>query len=420
MIQTTELLPGVFLRSCTDHRFKQGCLSLQLVRPMAQQEAAMNALLPAVLLRGCKSSPDLRAITLRLDDLYGAGVASLARRVGDYHAIGICCNFIDEKYALPGDKLLEPMLHFMGELLLEPVTENGIFCRDFVEGEKRNLLAAIEAQRNDKRFYVNQQLLLHMCQNDSFSIPRLGTAQQVAAITPEGLWQHYRSILKTSQMEIFYIGAAAHTQIAHALTELLQSIPRSYAPLPHQSGFTPCPAGAYTEQMDVSQGRLAMGFVTPITLRDPEFAAMQVCNTVFGSGMTGKLFAVIREKMSLCYDIGSTYHGSKGIVTLCAGIDFDKEEAVAREVLRQLQLCRDGQITDGELNNAKQAIISQLKSTHDSPGAIENYYGTVALSGMPLSPAQYIAAVEQVTREQVAAAAQTLELHTRFFLKGVQ
>ena len=144
------------------------------------------------------------------------------------------------------------------------------------------------------------------------------------------------------------------------------------------------------------------------------------CHTVFGSGMTGKLFAVIREKMSLCYDIGSTYHGSKGIVTVGAGIDFDKEEQVVQEVLHQLQLCRDGHISDAELTSAKQAIISQLKATHDSPGAIENYYGTVALSGLGLSPAQYIAAVEQVSREQVAAAAQTLELHTRYFLKGVQ
>lgn len=420
MIQTTEILPGVFLHSCTDHRFKQGCMSIQLVRPMRQEEAALNALLPAVLLRGCKNSPDLRSITLRLDDLYGAAVGTLARRVGDYHTTGLCCNFIEEKFALPGDKLLQPMLDFLGELLLEPVQENGIFCRDFVEGEKRNLLAAIEAQRNDKRFYVSQQLLLHMCKNDSFSIPRLGTAEQVAAITPEALWKHYESILKTSQIEIFYVGAAEHHQMAQVFTRLLENISRNYTPLPPQTGFTPCPAGAYSEAMDITQGRLAMGFVTPITLRDPEFAAMQVCNTLFGGGMTGKLFSVIREKMSLCYDIGSTYHGSKGIVTAIAGIDFDKEEAVVREVLHQLQLCRDGEITDLELTSAKQAIISQLRSTHDSPGAIENYYGTTALSGLPLSPAQYIEAVEQVTREQVAAAAQTLELHTRFFLKGVQ
>ena len=69
MIKTLVLQPGITLRCFEDHRFKQGCLSLQLIRPMCKEEAALNALIPAVLLRGTESAPDLRAITARLDDL---------------------------------------------------------------------------------------------------------------------------------------------------------------------------------------------------------------------------------------------------------------------------------------------------------------------------------------------------------------
>ena len=136
--------------------------------------------------------------------------------------------------------------------------------------------------------------------------------------------------------------------------------------------------------------------------------------------MTGKLFSVIREKMSLCYDIGSGYHGSKGILTVSAGIDSHQENVVRREVLHQLELCCQGQITPQELESAKQSIISQLRGTHDSPGAIESYYGTAALSGLTMTPQQYLQAVEQVDIDQVAQAARTLKLHTVYFLKGVQ
>ena len=420
MIHTTELIPGVSLHSFTDTRFKQGCLSLQLVRPMCREEAAMNALIPAILLRGCENSPDLRAVTLRLDDLYGAAVGTVVRRVGDYQTTGLCCNFMEEKYALPGDKLLAPMIEFLGELMFHPVQENGIFCQDFVEGEKRNLLSAIEAQRNDKRLYASQKLLEHMCKNDSFSIPRLGTAKSVAQVTAQAAWEHYTQIIKTSPIELFYVGAASHGQIVELLTPMFQQLDRAYIPAPAQTGFHSCPEGRYSEALDVSQGKLALGFTTPITLRDPRLVAMQVCNTIFGSGMTGKLFSVIREEMSLCYDIGSSYHGSKGILTVSAGIDFDKEETVLEEVLHQLRLCQEGQITDAELTSAKQAILSQLKATHDSPASIEGYYGTSYLSGMQLTPQQYMDAVEQVTCQQVAEAAKTVQLNTVFFLKGVQ
>ena len=75
MNQTLSLGPGIRLRCIPDSRFKQGCLSVQLVRPMAKEEAAMNALLPAVLLRGSRLHPDIRSITGRLDDLYGASAA---------------------------------------------------------------------------------------------------------------------------------------------------------------------------------------------------------------------------------------------------------------------------------------------------------------------------------------------------------
>ena len=64
MIETKTLLPGVTLRACRDDRFKQGCLSFQLVRPMAKEESAKNVLIPSVLLRGTKRCPDLRAIKI--------------------------------------------------------------------------------------------------------------------------------------------------------------------------------------------------------------------------------------------------------------------------------------------------------------------------------------------------------------------
>ena len=79
MIQTFTLQPGVTLRCFPDARFKQGLLSLQFLRPMCKEEAALNALIPAVLLRGTQSAPDLRTITLKLDDLYGAAVGAGAR-----------------------------------------------------------------------------------------------------------------------------------------------------------------------------------------------------------------------------------------------------------------------------------------------------------------------------------------------------
>ena len=141
MIQTFKLSPGITLRCCRDTRFKQGCLSFQIIRPMRQEENAMNALLPSVLLRGTKNHGDLRAITHRLDELYGASVSAVVRRVGDYQTTGLYCGFMDDRFALPGDQVLAPMLAFLEELLLDSTVEEGGFLPAFVDSEKKNLIA---------------------------------------------------------------------------------------------------------------------------------------------------------------------------------------------------------------------------------------------------------------------------------------
>ena len=419
MIRTIELLPGIVLRCFSDDRFKQEGISLQWIRPMCREEAALNALLPAVLLRGCQSAPDLRAITLRLDDLYGAAVGAQLRRVGDYQVTGLSCSVMKEKYALSGDGVFAPMLAFLQELMFCPLTENGVFCQEIVDSEKRNLLSAIAAQKNDKRAYASAQMLKIMCKGDSFGIPRLGEKADVEAITPESLWAHYQKLLRESPVQIFYVGAADPEMLADLLRPAFEKLDRHPARLPAQTPFCDMGGGEKTEEMDVAQGKLSMGFVTPVTLRDPGFVATQIFNTIFGGGMISKLFMKIREEMSLCYDISSSYHGSKGILTVAAGIDFDKMDTVRQQVLEQLEQCCRGEISNQELCAAKEALLSSLRTTHDSPGAIENYYATAALSGLGMTPDEYMKKVEQVDLEQVAAAARTVKLHTVFSLKGV-
>lgn len=419
MIQNFELFPGITLRFFADRRFKQGCLSFQLVRPMAAQEAAMNALLPAVLLRGTKNYPDLRAITLHLDDLYGASVSALVRRIGDYQTTGLYCSFMEDRYAMDGDEILSPMVDFLRQLLLEPVLENGGFSREFVESEKKNLISTIESELNDKRAYASAQLLKTMCHSDAFGIPRLGDKKSVEAIDAQILYRHYQQILRESRMELFYVGSAQPEQIIALLKNMLAGIDRCYVNLPGQTPFHDAGGNHARESMDITQSKLCMGFVTPITNRTREFAAMQLLNTIFGAGMTSKLFMNVREKMSLCYSIGSGYYGSKGIITVSAGIDADQEETVRTEILRQLQLCRDGEISQEELTAAREAVLSGLRTVHDSPGSIEGYHSTAAMSGLCLELDAYRQAVKAVQIADVVAAAKTVQLHSSFFLQGV-
>ncbi|MCD7755307.1 MAG: hypothetical protein LUJ09_03085, partial [Firmicutes bacterium] len=227
MIEIIALAPGVTLHCCRDTRFRQGALSLQCVRPMCAEETAANALLPAVLLRGSRHYPDLRAITWQLDTLYGASISPLVRRIGDYQTTGFYCEFMEDRFAMDGDEIFRPMTEFLRELLLCPQMEDGGFRQEDTQSEKRNLISAIEAQRSDKRAYAAGELLKLLCQADSFGIPRLGEAEAVESLTHRSLYAHYETILRESPVTLFYVGSAEPARAAEMLGGLFAGIPRS-------------------------------------------------------------------------------------------------------------------------------------------------------------------------------------------------
>ena len=419
MIQTINLTPGVVLRHYPDHRFKTAILSVQLLRPMCREEAALNALLSSVLLRGCKNYPDMRAITARQDELYGVSVPPLLRRVGNIQTVGLFCGFLEDRFALPGEQIMAPAFELLRQLLLEPKTVEGCFDPEFVESEKRNLIADIESELNDKRSYAATQMLRHLCDGDSFAVPIRGTVEDVRAITPRSLYEHYQKILRTSPAEIFYVGSASAEETARCLMPLANALAAEPMALPEQSTLKlTAPEREFSETMDINQGKLSMGFVTPVDYWHPDYIAMQVFNAVYGAGMTSKLFMNVREKLSLCYYAGSGYYGSKGIVTVSSGIEAANYEIAKAEILRQLELTAQGQITEAELSAAKKGIISGLRSVPDAPGALENFYGTAFIAGMRYDLPGYIEAVSAVTADDVARCAASVKLHTVFFLKG--
>lgn len=415
------ILPGVYLTYVHSEKFKTGCMSISLLRPLCREEASANALIPTVLLRGCESYPDISSISAFLDHHYGASVGTLVRKKGEVQAVGFYADFLEDAMTLDHEKVLEPMLQFVGDLLLRPVLENGRFVESYVEGEKQNLINAIESRINDKKSYAASQLLKVMCAEEAYGVPRLGEKEDVQALDAESLYAHYRRLLTQSQIEIFYLGRREESQVRSLMEQMLRDLPRGELEAVG-TVFVPRAKSIHTcrEAMDVTQGKLALGLRTGCTVLDSEYPAMLLMNAVFGSGVTSKLFLNVREKLSLCYYASSTLEKFKGVMVISSGIEFDKYEMARDEILRQLDACRDGDITEDELESARRAILSSLKTGMDSPGRLDDYALGQAIVGREGTMADLAEQVRVVTLEQVVEAAKRVSLDTEYFLEGVQ
>lgn len=417
-----ELASGVDLIYVRTEKFKTGTLSVSLAVPLRRETATANALLLDVLYRGSEKYPDIEAISAAEDKLYGLAVYPSVRQRGEAQCMSLVSNFIDDSYALDGTSVLEGAADFMGEILLHPAKSGGVFREDYVKSEGINLADLIRSQVNDKRAWAVHRLVEVMCEGEPYALDRYGDAEEAEGMEPAALWDRYQALLKEAGVIFCYVGAAPLERVEKALMVSFAPLltPRRRAVLDHT--VIASPKGSVREQrepMDVAQGKLALGLrCGGIDLRSSEYPALLVCNAVYGGTPTSKLFMNVREKLSLCYFANSMVNKYKGIMVICSGVEIANFEVAKAEILAQLEKMREGAFTEEELHAGKQALSSGYRALLDSQGQIEDYWFSQAVAGADETSEELRERVEGVTRAQVTACAQKLELDTVYYLTG--
>ena len=421
-VKRSEILPGVYLNYLHSDKFKTACLSLSLLTQLRRETAAQNALIPYVLRRGTTEYGDMEALSARMNELYGAVVEPVVRRVGEIQCLGFYASYPEEELLPGGASVMQSTCELLGQLLLSPATRGGLLLPQYVDSEREKLVERIRSRVNDKIGYAFARCLEEMCCYEDFAVGRLGGEAEAEAIHYTKLTKQYRKLLQSSPVEIFYCGRAGEKQLTAALRDALYTLPR--AELDDEIG-TDVRMNALEaeprfveEHMDVTQGKLVMGFRLGECMEEPDIAALTVFNSVFGGGTKSKLFENVREKLQLCYYAGSLVDSHKGLLLVNAGVDFDQFERARDEILAQLEAMRRGEISDGELDAARACVSSDLRALMDSQGELEGFTLSQTLDGLDYGPMELAELCELVTREEVVAVARSVECDLIYFLSG--
>lgn len=417
-----KLGAGVNLTCVTTPRFKRAVLRVMLLLPLGGPDAALRACLPQVLRRGTAKLPGLRAIGEALDELYGARIESAVRKEGETLCIGFLSDCIDEAYAPGAAGLTARVIRLLAGLLYDPYLQDGVFCPDYTAGERENLIDRIAAQKNDPRSWAPKRLTELMCKDEAYGQPALGTTEQARKITEKKLYAAYQRALGEAQVELFYCGTMAPDAVEARFADTPLVRQRAGAPYQPQTQIVAQPAGApreVIEEEQVTQGKLSLGFRTGghcLTGGDP--AACWMFQTLYGGSTSSKLFLNVRERKSLCYYASAQFIASKGLMMVNSGIENKDFETARDEIVRQLDACRAGDITDAEIESARKTLNTNWRAMLDDPLTLERYWLGQAAAGTLVAPEERIAQVQDVTRERIVAAAQATALDTVYFMKG--
>ena len=422
-VTRTELAPLVFLTCVNTGKFKTGCLSLYMLDQLTRENAARNALIPYVLRRGSALHPDMESVSAALDELYGAHIEPSVIKRGEIQLSGFTSTFIDDAFVPGGGGVLRDTAALLCELLLEPNTRGGLLLPQYVESERDKLLDRIRGVINDKRSYSMHRLRELMCFGEDYAVEPEGTEAEAEVIGYQRLTRQHRELLTNAPIEIVYCGSADPELVAGIFSSLLETLPRSgSAPdmgTDIRLNTVEAEPRRYTDELDVTQGKLAIGFRLGEYFEEEHIPAIRVMNAVYGGTATSKLFMNVREKLSLCYFASSGIDIFKGLMFVSSGIEFDKREEAEREIFAQLDAVRRGDTSPEELRAAKKIVSSDLRAVADSPSQLVSFWLNQGLRGLDASPEDEAALAEAVTAEEVAEAAKSVECDAIYFLKGM-
>lgn len=416
--KSIEITNGVKLNYIKTDKFKTNYISFNFISALDGERAHLNTLIPAVLMRGTEKYKTQADINKRLQFLYSGEISARNDKLGEYQIFGLKANMLDNRYTR-GTDVTEGMVDIICDIIFNPYLENGIFSEPYVEGEKINLVDAIDAEINNKTRYSMLRLNEEMFRGEVFGISRYGTKEQVNAVTAKELYEAYKGMLSKCRAEIYFVGNCDFEKVAEKIRLHFAGIERSTEDA--KAADVVLSAKEVKQVVDtekVNQGKLCLGFRMGGRPDIDKYYLMQLFSEIYGGSPTAKLFMNVREKLSLCYYCRSIVYYRSASMIVASGIEDKNKQVAENEIVAQLESIKCGEITEEELESAKKSLKNGYMQVYDSAEGMEAWNLLRGFGESVADPAEECKKVDKATVADIASLASKITLDTVYFLRG--
>jgi predicted Zn-dependent peptidase len=297
--------------------------------------------------------------------------------------------------------------------LLSDIFLHSTFPQEDIEKEKGIIKEEIKLVEDTPDDYIHDLFNQSIWGNKGLGQPVLGRRETVKSFTREDLISHIRKYYGTKDVVISCAGNFEYESIISILNKSLGSLRRGSepekGPMPHFQNKVE------VFHKELSEAHLCLG-VEGIPQTSEDRYSLFVLNTIFGAGVSSRLFQEIREKRGLAYSIYSfvsSYYDS-GIWGVYAGVSRKRVGEVAGLILREMYDLKST-LTEVELqrskNQLKGNIILGLESTSSRMNNIarqEIYHGRY------YSPKEIMKEVDSITLGHIQTLAEKLIKQQKF------
>ncbi len=331
-----------------------------------------------------------RAIAEEIENVGGSLNAYTGREITAYHA-----SVLKEDVAL-------------GIELIADILRNSVFDPDELQRERGVILQEIGQALDTPDDVVFDRFQETALPGQPLGRPVLGTAQSVETIGRDDLFAFLARHYTASNMVLSAAGKVRHDEIVELAERFFGSVPRTpaNADLPPPLRYV---GGDGRELRVLEQAHLVLG-CEGIGYRDPDYYAMAIYSTLFGGGMSSRLFQRIREDRGLVYGIHcfNAAYADGGLFGIYAGTGEDDLAELVPAVCEEFNAVAQS-VSEAELVRARNQIKAGTLMALESSGArCEQTARHLLIHGRPLPYSEIVARIEAVDQAAVQRVARRL------------
>ncbi len=414
----TQIQEGVSLYTCKTDTFKSALMNVSFAVPLARETASCYSLLTNLLSLSTADYPHMQTFSVIKDELYALGLDAFVQRRGEILLITLEISTIADSFAFDNEKVLLKATELLGSAIFRPNIVNGEFPEDNVESEKNSLMEEIASVIENKPSFALKRAREILCNDEPFAVDAGGEIEKVEELKSADLVKAHRYILENAPVFITYSGEADNEYVVECIKNAMPFTPRKKQlpdPVFHQKRKD---ITRITETMDMEQSILILGFACKMPEGPRERAILSVYDEIFGGSSSSKLFVNVREKEGLCYYCSSYPSGRKNVIFVSCGLEPGNEDVAINAIYREIEAMKQGDFTESELTNAKNAIIRSIQSLGASLSGLNGYMLGQALLPDNVSLDKNAEFIYSVTKQDVIDFASSVMPELEYILTG--
>lgn len=378
-------------------------------------EITIRNVLFDTLIQSSKKYPTSRLKKIRLEELYNASIYTVTSKNGNAILTSVCLDFLNPEYS--EDSIIEDSIKLLFEFIFNPLVTNNEFENNTVEYIKNRQYSDIKSiiENPTRNSIINA--LKSLGSNTPTSYDVSGNIEDVSKINPSNLYEYYKKVLDKDYIDIYAIGNMDMEKVSNIIKKYNKFNTIKNHEITYFTKEEKRKEITNYEETTYNQTNLVCFLnLNNLTEYEKNYVA-NIYNIILGGGsLQTKLSKKLRINNSLCYNVSSSYLKYDNLIMIYTGITTGEEDKAIKLIKEAIKEMKKN-ITDEELTEAKELILTSLKMIPDSPGRIidDEFFNELGLIDKLDTRIEQF---KEITKEEIYNLSNKISLCNIYCLRG--